>query len=254
MDIRNNKKNNKRRILLVEDNHLNLRIMSRLLQDMDTDVVGVNSSQEAVKYAVKEKFSIIFMGTFMPETRGCKTTKNIRELSEINKGIPVIAVTSNGNNIMTKKMKDCGVNDVISKPLKEDEVEKIFQIYPVEQITSKTQLSVDLTIFNIQEFEAFYNDETLQQEILFTFIDERENDLERISKAFQSKDIEEIYNALHYMKGSFTYLKAKSILDFTQQILDLLKAEKLNDVLLLEEIFYQYYNALFKELKLYITK
>jgi CheY-like chemotaxis protein len=244
---------NRKHILLVEDNHLNLRIMSRLLQGMGINITEAKTSQEAIKYAIEEDFSMIFMCIFMPEITGFETTKKIRELSKINKDIPIIAVSSNGYNSVTDKMIECGISDVISKPLKEDEVKDLFHKYIVEETIVSTPASMNYTMFDVVEFESFYNDEVLQKEIASTFINEKESDLDRINKAFDSNDIEKIYDALHYMKGSFTYLKANNILKLTQQILDLLIAKKLGDVLLLRETFYQNYDVLFNELCFYIN-
>ncbi len=55
------------------------------------------------------------------------------------------------------------------------------------------------------------------------------------------------------MKGSFAYLKANKILKHTQKMLDLLKDEKLDEVLLMEELFNQYYELLFIELNDYFN-
>ncbi len=253
MDVKNRLKKNKRKILLVEDNHLNIRIMSRLLQGMGVDIVEASSKKEAIKIAVEENFSMIFICIFMPETIGYEIIKKIRELSEINKDTPIIAVSSSSYNSMTNKMMEWGIEDVISKPLKESELLILFKKYTVEKILSKPQTTMNFSMFDNKEFESFYNDDSLQKEIILTFINERDNDLDRMNEAFHSKNIDKIYEALHYMKGSFSYLKAKKILELTQQILDLLKVKNLKDALLLERTFYNNYNTLFKELNFYIN-
>ncbi len=248
MKKKNKKTNDIRRILLVEDNHLNLRIMSRLLQNMDIDVVEASSGSESLKYAIEEEFSMIFICTFMPESVGYESAKKIREHSVINKDVPIIAVSSFGYKKTTDKMVEYGINDVISKPLKEDDVNKLFRIYIVEKTT------MDYNMFDRKEFESFYNDDILKKDILGTFISERESDINRINSAFQSKNIDMIYDALHYMKSTFTYLKANKILELTQQILNLLVAKKLSDALLLEKTFNQEFDTLFKELSFYIRE
>ena len=57
----------KRRILLVEDNHLNLRIMTRVLQKMDIDVTDSTSDREDLLEAIQKKYSMIFMCVFVPK-------------------------------------------------------------------------------------------------------------------------------------------------------------------------------------------
>lgn len=248
MDNNNKKMNIKRSILLVEDNHLNQRIMKRLLQTMDINVVVSSSGKEALNHAINEEFSMIFMCVFMPEVVGCESSKKIRELSIINKDVPIIAVSSFGYEKLTNKMRECGINDVISKPLKEEELKKLFQKYTVKK-TFK-----DFQMFNWKEFESFYHGDILKREIISTFISERESDVNRMNKAFHSKNNDMIYNALHYMKSSFFSLKANNILELTQQILDLLTAKKLSEALLLEKMFNQKYELLIEEVSLYIVK
>lgn len=251
MNLENGNENIKRRILLVEGNHLNIRIMSRMLQGMGVDVVEAINGEEAIKYAVEELFSMIFMCGFMPEITGYKITKKIRELSLINKNIPIIAVSSNRNNFLTDKMVECGISDIVSKPLRKDEIDVLFNKHMVKKANIKGQVDFYFNIFDVKEFEAFYDDEELRKEVVQMFIDERDNDLERMNKAFKSNNIKKLYDALHYMKGSFTYLKAQNILTNTQNILDLLKVKKLGEALLLENLFFQKYDTLFEELNLY---
>lgn len=241
-------KENKRSVLLVEDNHLNLRVMSKLLQTMGIFVTESASGDEAVKHAIDKEYSMILICVFMPESIGYNTTRKIRELGVINKNTPIIAVSSFGNGIMTDEMVECGINDIISKPLKEKVLNKLFDKYIVEET------SLEFEIFNSEAFESFYSGDILKKEIISIFLKERISDTNRISDAFSSKDKEMIYNALHYMKGSFSYLKANTILKFTQQILDLLREEKLSEALLMEDSFVSKYNLLIEELNIHITK
>jgi len=248
----NKKDNLKRRILLVEGNHINLLIMSRLLQGMNVEVVEAKNGEEALKFAIEEDFSMIFMCGFMPEITGYNTTKKIRNHSVKNKDIPIIAVSSNSNNVLTDKMKDYGISDIVSKPLLKDDVESLFLRYSIDNNPFYKRSSTVYKIFNVKEFESFYDDEGLKKEIINTFIAERDNDIKRIDEAFKTKNIDNIYSALHYMKGSFIYLKSQSLVTFTQNLLNLLKAKKLDEVMLLEKTFYKKYDLLFTELNLYI--
>lgn len=236
---------NKRRILLVEDNHLNLLIMSRLLQNMDIDVTESTNGEEAVKHAIEEEYSMIFMCVFMPISVGCEVAKKIREKSVINKDIPIIAVSSFDDEITNEKVRECGIADIISKPLIEEEILALFNKYSPENA------SIDFKIFNQQEFESFYSEESLRKDILSIFMEEKAKDLEKINKAFASNDKDLLYDAIHYMKGSFNYLKAENILGVTQEILDLLKADKLGKALYLKDSFISKYNSLVEELDTY---
>lgn len=243
------KKNKNLHILLIEDNHLNLRIMSRFLQGLDIVVEEVNNAREAIKYAVNDQYSMIFMSTLMPEMTGLEIALKIREITTKNKGIPIIAISSNRSEKITKKMIDSGISDIIAKPLQETDVRRLIDKFNLDETILNP---INYLMFDVNEFESFYNDISLQKDIGLTFLEERANDLDRIGKAFQSNSVDTIYDALHYMKGSFSYLKANKLLEITQTMLDLLKDHKLNDVLPMEKLFYQHYESLFIEISKYI--
>jgi len=237
-----------KRILLVEDNHLNQLIMSRLLKKMDIEVVESNSGKEALKHAIQEKYYMIFICVFIPIDVGCETTENIRDLSLINKDIPIIAVSSNNDGSLNDEIFKCGITDIISKPFVEEELIALFNKYP-EKSTSD-----EFRVFNSKAFESFYSDDKLKKEIISIFMSEKVSDLDRINMAFDSNDKNNIYETIHYMKGSFSYLKADNILELTQKILDLLKDNKLNDALLLKDLFINKYESLNEELNIYSSK
>lgn len=238
----------RRRILLVEDNHLNLRIMSRLLQKMDVEVIDSTSDKEDLMQAIKEKYSMIFMCMFVPMSIGCEATKSIRKNSLINKDTPIVAVSSFSDLNLDDELAKCGITDILSKPLMEDEIIALFNKYDNQKTSSNFE------VFNINEFESFYKDDSLRQEIISIVINEKESDLKRMNIAFDSNDKKVIYEAIHYMKGSFSYLKADNILELTQKILDLLQENHLKEALLLKDSFLRKYESLIKELNIYSSK
>ena len=70
-------------------------------------------------------------------------------------------------------------------------------------------------VFNKAEFEAYYSDRMLQKEILLAFLNEKENDTKAIDNAFRSKKVDSILETIHYMKGSFLYMKTTKILELS---------------------------------------
>jgi HPt (histidine-containing phosphotransfer) domain-containing protein len=107
-------------------------------------------------------------------------------------------------------------------------------------------------VFNKAEFEAYYSDRMLQKEILLAFLNEKENDTKAIDNAFRSKKVDSILETIHYMKGSFLYMKTTKILELSIKILKLCDVQKLEEILLLEDKFKQYYQELVIEIEKHI--
>lgn len=227
------------KILLVDDNRLNRRIMSGLLKSMNFKVVEAVNGFEAVELIQTEDISLVLMDILMPEMDGYETTKTIRGLSGF-ESIPIIAVTADDFDSLTDKMKEVNFNDVITKPLKREDVQKIFSTY----------LSFDNQIFNQSEFNNIYDSVSFKKGIIEAFMQERESDLNRINESFKSRNFEEIYSAAHYMKGSFSYLKTPNALNITLEIMNLAKSEN-KMVFLKKNDFLEQYEIAFKKLKAY---
>jgi two-component system sensor histidine kinase BarA len=219
--------------------------MSRVLQKLDVDVTDSTTDKADLMQAVQEKYSMIFVCVFVPMSVGCESTKSIRENSSINKNTPIIAVSSFSDLKLNEEITKCGITDILSKPLIEEELLKLFEKYDVLNKPNEFE------VFNKQEFESFYNDDNLKQEIISIVLNEKDSDLKRINEAFDSNDKKVIYEAIHYMKGSFSYLKADNILELTQEILDLLRDNNLDDALVLKDAFMNKYYSLINELEIY---
>jgi len=109
-------------ILLVEDNPVNIKVTSRILESSGYKVSSAENGKEALRIIDKENFDLILMDCEMPIMNGYEATKAIRSgLDFVNfknfKSIPIIALTSCSNPITRKKVKDSGMNNHIEKAI-----------------------------------------------------------------------------------------------------------------------------------------
>jgi diguanylate cyclase (GGDEF)-like protein len=109
------------RILLVEDNELNVEIAETILTAQGFMVEVALNGQEALdKYAASAPgyYDIILMDIRMPIMDGLEATKRIRKLSRADADvIPIIAMTANAFDEDMKKSIECGMNGHLSKPI-----------------------------------------------------------------------------------------------------------------------------------------
>ncbi|HBZ63319.1 MAG TPA: hypothetical protein DEO89_01620 [Lachnospiraceae bacterium] len=109
------------RILLVEDNALNMEIAQVLLCDAGADVDAVYNGKEALeKFSNSEKghYQAILMDVMMPVMDGYEATRQIRRLErEDAREIPIIAMTANAFAEDRRKSKEAGMNEHLAKPV-----------------------------------------------------------------------------------------------------------------------------------------
>lgn len=117
------------KIMLVEDNELNMEIATELLKEQGAIVTQVVNGVEAVrlfKESPKGTFDVILMDVMMPVMDGLEATRKIRALDRIDAAtIPIIALTANAFYEDVKKCIESGMNAHLSKPL---EIEKVVEM------------------------------------------------------------------------------------------------------------------------------
>ena len=116
------------RILLVEDNELNMEISEFIVAEKGAVVTKAWNGKEAVETFAKAPegaFDVILMDVMMPVMDGCKAAKEIRALPRKDaKAIPIIAMTANAFTEDKIRTREAGMNEHLSKPLAPDLVVK----------------------------------------------------------------------------------------------------------------------------------
>lgn len=113
------------KILIVEDNKINMLLSKTLLKKIVPNCVLIEASNgdDAVKQFEIEKPDLILMDIQMPEKNGYETTAEIRNLNP-SQNIPIIALTAGIMLGEKEKCLEAGMNDYISKPIIETELEQ----------------------------------------------------------------------------------------------------------------------------------
>ena len=105
------------KVLLVEDNPVNLMVAERLLKDHGLEVATVVNGKEALAYCQQEPVDIVIMDWHMPEMDGLEATTKIRQLNNERANIPIIGLTANAQYESTELFDKAGMNDVLTKPI-----------------------------------------------------------------------------------------------------------------------------------------
>ncbi len=114
-----------KRVLVVDDNSLNLKVAMRVLEPFNVEVVTAKSGDEGIdKICIDGDFDLVLMDDMMPNKSGIETLKELKENIEGYK-IPTVALTANAINGMREKYIDVGFDDYLAKPIEEMELKRV---------------------------------------------------------------------------------------------------------------------------------
>ena len=117
-----------KKILIVDDNLINLKVAARLLESYKVETECVSSGFECLnKINEGIKYDLILMDDMMPKMSGVETFKKLKQIEGFN--VPVIALTANAIAGMKENYLNEGFNDYISKPIDKKELERVLKTY-----------------------------------------------------------------------------------------------------------------------------
>jgi signal transduction histidine kinase/DNA-binding response OmpR family regulator len=118
------------RILLAEDNPVNQRLASHLLEKRGHSVVVAGNGREALEALKKGRFDLMFMDVQMPVMDGFEATRAIRKLED-GSGIrlPIVALTAHAMKGDREKCLAAGMDGYLTKPIRPQELDEVLRDY-----------------------------------------------------------------------------------------------------------------------------
>jgi len=117
---------NPARILLVEDQPLNQKISSMLLQRLGYTKLDIaNNGQEAVEMVAQGGYDIVFMDLQMPVMGGIDATRAIRGNFQLKHQPAIIAMTGHALTGVKEECRECGMNAFLTKPVSLDDFRRV---------------------------------------------------------------------------------------------------------------------------------
>ena len=105
-----------KKVLIVEDNELNMKLFHDLLEANGIDTVETRDGLHVLEIAREHRPDLILMDIQLPEISGLDVTKQLKADADL-KSIPVIAVTAFAMKGDEQKIREGGCEDYISKPI-----------------------------------------------------------------------------------------------------------------------------------------
>ena len=124
------------RILIVDDNEMNLEVESKLLEGTEMVIDLAGSGRDALELTLSRKYDAIFMDHIMPEMDGIACYEEIRsQKGGLNKTTPIVVLTANAGSENKTLYKETGFNAYLVKPVSGVQLEEIMiSLLPEEKI------------------------------------------------------------------------------------------------------------------------
>ena len=116
-----------KKILIVDDNALNIKVAKRALSSFDLILEDCNSGAKCIEMVKNNKYDLILMDIMMPGMSGDECLKELKKDKSFN--IPVIALTADAVQGAKEKYLASGFNDYISKPFSRDQIKEKLDNY-----------------------------------------------------------------------------------------------------------------------------
>jgi two-component system, sensor histidine kinase and response regulator len=109
------------KILVAEDNDVNLSMLLEMLSIMKHKVIVARNGQEAIDLSLAEKPELIIMDIKMPVLDGLEATRRLREMEGFS-DVPILALTANAGEEERERCMAAGFNDHLPKPIETKEL------------------------------------------------------------------------------------------------------------------------------------
>ncbi len=218
------------RVLLVEDNEVNLKVAQKLIQYIGYTFDVAKNGLEALEKVKKTRYRMVLMDCQMPVMDGYLCTQRIREYEET-EGLPrtpIIAMTANAMMGDREKCLDAGMDDYMSKPLNRYVLEKTLKKWdplqnkpenPAATAAQHPHASINdkwLSTKTLSEIREFMGDDV--QRLLSLFKQDAPGTLRHMRKALQTRNFQELRTLAHSLKSSSANIGARGLSYFCKRM------------------------------------
>ena len=221
------------RILVVDDNAINITVVEGLLAPMQINIDSALSGQEAIEKVTATDYDIVFMDHMMPGLDGVDATKIIRQLLPDKQNLVIIALTANVVEDAREQFTEAGMNDFAGKPIELREiVSKLKKWLPQDKIhkgtatSERTTVDADTETYPILGYEGLDSASAidtmgsvpLYNKIVAEYCHMGEGKYEDIKSAFDLEDIDNFTIRVHALKSSSRQIGAAALGDMCEEL------------------------------------
>ncbi len=222
------------KILIVEDNKVNVKVLLLLLEQFKFDCDTAENGREAVEAVKKSHYNLILMDVHMPKMDGLEATQIIRQLEKVSgTHTPIIAVTALTSSADKQKCLDVGMDDHIGKPIDRQLLYERVNHWLNQNVQSKA----DNADFDMSHYEGIWLDPEDIKRILEHFGDENFDNLLKnyltsaesyvtsLEKLLSDHDTFQCLRVLQELNSASADVGARTICKFCRELHDHVSGE-----------------------------
>jgi two-component system, sensor histidine kinase and response regulator len=211
------------RILLAEDNLVNQKLASRLLEKRNHSVTVAINGREALAALEKNAFDLVLMDMQMPEMDGFEATRILREREKsTGRHQHLVAMTALAMNGDRERCMAVGMDGYLSKPIRPQELDEILEslVEPKQEspVSDAVPAVCNDSVDVIQLLDRLDDDRVLLAELVEIFRREHRENLQAAQRAISSRDAEGLQRAGHTLKGALGNLSAVRASDLAAEL------------------------------------
>lgn len=226
------------RILVVDDNEMNLLVVKNLLKKTEMQVTTCQSGMDCLRLIAENHYDIVLLDHMMPVMDGIETLHRAKELKDsLCKDTPFIALTANAISGVREMYLAEGFDNYLSKPVNGKALEKMIKKYLPEKLLQKEEAKEVLPVvpqqcevpeadnapaeglLNIQLGLSYSCDDTdMYKELLTMFVGTWQEKKSQMEEAYQAKDWKNYTIFVHALKSSSLSMGAETLSDLAKQL------------------------------------
>jgi two-component system, sensor histidine kinase and response regulator len=215
------------KILVVEDNLLNQKMISTYLTRHGHSVELRGNGAEAVTAVRKGSYDMIFMDVQMPVMDGLEASRKIRDAEGQNGHIPIIAMTAYALQGDNQRCLEAGMDDYVSKPLDTRRLIQVMHKWTKKSggmIPASTNVETvklkdaDIFLDIASAMPRFSNDVEFYKGLLDEFIESLPERVEELKRLLRTKKWKQLSDQAHNLKGVAANFGVTRVSDYARQI------------------------------------
>jgi two-component system, sensor histidine kinase len=191
------------RVLIAEDNAINQKVASKLLEKLGIRADSVGNGIEAIEALEKIPYHLVLMDCQMPEMDGYTAARKIRSIARFAK-IPIVAMTASAIEGDRERCFSAGMSDYMPKPIKFQLLEEIMKKWLKTPSSSEEVVPAALDAGVLADLRMLDDPSgpTMIEELSALFHSSAESKVTELRAALVKSDFEAVKRVAHQMKSS----------------------------------------------------